>query len=206
MENALFDNFDMLEQVPTDLMTEITVKPTDNGKSILTDIAGHTEDKSIFTSQPEQTPNFGSLNNPQQQPQTQAQRMNAGSLITGDMAVGFLDMALPVLFVLLIEKFNGKKVNKRLLQATSDEKKTIAPVLQNYLNSINFNVDSPLNALLLTVAFIYGTKAVEVLNMPEAVQGVKMPSAFAPQQQQQSKGRNADGSIKKDGRGRPRKN
>lgn len=199
----LFNSFEMLEQIPTELMTEITEPAQEGDFSAISD---HTKLSDTFT--PEQnntglnTPNQPLNNNPEVRPQ----QMNAGNLITGDMAVGFLDMALPVVLVLLIEKAKGVKINKKYFQATADEKKTISPVLQNWLNSVNFNIDNPLNALLLTLAFIYGTKTIEVLNMPEQAAPVRMPN---PHQQEQPKqkatgNRNLDGTIKKDGRGRPR--
>lgn len=189
MENQLFDQLEMLSQVPTELMTEITDQPKES--SLLKDAAKHTETDVIDV-----------LNNPAGQPapeikegykqdwirpemndygkQQQPQKMNAANLITGQMAVSFLDMILPVVCVLLIEKINKKKVNKKWLQATPDEKKILEPVLHNYLLSINFNIDNPLNALLITVAFIYGTKTVEVMNdLPQQPQPVKMPDAFA---------------------------
>lgn len=185
MEQELFNSFEMLEQIPTSLMTEITDKPESSPLSELTD---HTKVDSFAPLQENNPVNNAA--NPFPPNPVQPQQMNAGNLITGDMAVGFLDMAVPVLIVLLIEKFNGQKVNKKYLQATADEKKTIAPVLQNYLNSVNFNVDSPLNALLLTVAFIYGTKTIEILNSPQSPAPVKMPSAFAEQQPREKKKQN----------------
>jgi len=94
-----------------------------------------------------------------------------------------LDMVLPVVCVILIEKINKRKVNKKFLQATPDEKKIIEPVLHNYLMSINFNVDSPLNALLITVAMIYGTKTIEVINnVPQSFTPPATPQPFTKRQ------------------------
>jgi len=198
MKTELFDQIEMLEQVPTDLMTDITVEPAK--ETGLHSAASHTEIKAedtfnSFTEQPQMPGNF---QQPQQQTAAPAagQKLNAGNLITGQTAVGFLDMLLPLICVLVIEKINGSKINKRYLQATPDEKKILEPVLHNYLNSINFNVDTPLNALLITVAMIYGTKTIEVMNVqPERSQPVKMPSAFVGQRVE-TRGRKAGGKNK----------
>lgn len=177
MENSLFDQLKMLEQVPTDLMTEVTEPKTEG----LLSAADHTEIKIEDSFNAGNTPgqSFNTGTTQPGQPQPQSQRINAANLITGTMAVNFLDMLLPVICVLLIEKINGKKTSKKYFQATPDEKKILEPVLHNYLMSINFNIDNPLNALLITVAFIYGTKTVEVLNdLPQQAAPVKMPSPF----------------------------
>jgi len=185
MQNELFDKLEMMEQVPTELMTEVSEPKK---ASTLTGAADHTEIKveDTFNKANDQPSafQFSENQNGQQrtQPQPQPQQINAANLINGQMAVHFLDMLLPVICVLLIEKVNGMKVNKKYLQATPDEKKILEPVLHNYLASINFNVDTPLNALLITVAFIYGTKTVEVLNnVPQfPVQGQRANPFPAP--------------------------
>lgn len=194
MNNQLFDQLEMAEQVPTELMTEITEK-----KSDVINAADHTEIKvedqfnnagpQSFAerpqSQPQPQPGPISYNNNQ----SAGQKINAANLITGQMAVSFLDMLLPVVCVLVIEKINGRKVNKRYLQASADEKKVLEPVLHNYLASIDFNVDTPLNALLITVAFIYGTKTVEALNdMPQAPAGIR-PQPFPQEKKTETRGR-----------------
>jgi len=193
MENTLFNKFDMLEQVPTELMTEITDNP--EIKSNLLDAADHTkitiadnipQDSAWQPNTPgtNQNPANNAANNPQ------PQKMNVANLITGQMAVNFLDMVLPVVCVILIEKINKRKVNKKFLQATLDEKKIIEPVLHNYLMSINFNVDSPLNALLITVAMIYGTKTIEVINnVPQSFTPPAMPQPFKRQTGNETRGR-----------------
>jgi len=123
------------------------------------------------------------------------------------MAVMFLDMLLPALIVALMAKA-GKQVSKSALQATAKEKEIIAPVLQNYLNSINFAVDNPLNALLITLAMIYGTKTVEALNGAKFPAQRTYPTGNGSGGIKESAGNfgfNKDGSPKKDLRGRKRK-
>jgi len=203
MNETLFNQFEMLEQVPTDLMTEVTKQP--NG-SVL-NMADHTKLTTAETIAPTmaETPKISpfaeqaaSNANFASQPQ-QGQQIKAGNLITGQMAVTLLDLILPVACVLLIEKINGRKINKKWLQATADEKKILEPALQNYLNSINFNVESPLNALLITVAMIYGTKTIEVMNTAQsAAPPPQMPQPFQQQQRQKSSLTETRGRHKKD--------
>lgn len=175
---------EILEKVPTELMKEITADIQAEG-SFLSEAGSHT---SITDSKP--------LDKPFMQPEAGSQSLNAGNLITGSMAVGFIDIMLPALIVLISVKM-GKQINKNQLSTTQKERDMISPVLQNYLNSVNFNVDSPLNALLITLAMVYGTKTIEVLNgTPQAPQ--QAPSPLGSMY-------NKDGTIKKDGRGRPKK-
>lgn len=195
MNNQLFDQLEMAEQVPTELMTEITEK-----KSDVINAANHTEIKvedQFNNNGPQQ---FAERQQGQPQPkpgpisynsnQSAGQKINAANLITGQMAVSFLDMLLPVICVLVIEKINGKKINKKYLQASPDEKKVLEPVLHNYLASIDFNVDTPLNALLITVAFIYGTKTVEVLNdLPQNTTPGIRPEPFPKEKGKETRGR-----------------
>ena len=198
--------FDVMDSVPDSMLKEITAPTQATIKEpSLKDAASHTEQNPFdniankeeawdYKQRPE---SYGS-----KLPPVNSQQMNAGNLITGDMAVMFLDMLLPALIVALMAKA-GKQVNKSALQASAKEKEIIAPVLQNYLNSINFSVDNPLNALLITLAMIYGTKTVEALN------GAKFPMQRTYPTGNGSGGIvdnvNKNGTVKKDGRGRPRK-
>lgn len=197
MEKRLFDQLEMAEQVPTELMTEIT-----KNKSDVLGAVDHTEVKAedVFNNLSNQSTGFKNdpssigpemnshYNDLQQKPQ--AQKINAANLITGQMAVSFLDMLLPVICVLIIEKINGRKINKKYLQASPDERKVLEPVLHNYLASIDFNVDTPLNALLITVAFIYGTKTIEVLNdLPQSHAAGVRAEPFPKEKGKETRGR-----------------
>lgn len=209
-EDALFNTMDT---VPDSMLKDITNKDDNYNRNTLgrvgispkepslKDAASHTAQNSFedITDRQNSFDNSFSQNN---LPPVNSQQMNAGNLITGDMAVMFLDMLLPALIVALMAKA-GKQVSKSALQASAKEKEIIAPVLQNYLNSINFAVDNPLNALMITLAMIYGTKTVEALN------GAKFPMQRTYPTGNGSGGIvdsvNKNGTVKKDGRGRPRK-
>jgi hypothetical protein len=113
------------------------------------------------------------------------------------MAVGFIDIIVPVVFVLAFKKLHNKTISKKQIQLTSSEKETIKPVLQNYLDSVNVSIENPLNALIITVGFIYGMKYVEIQN--------ELPNGkFANTNENNIGEPTAQGTIKRDGRGRPK--
>ena len=179
--------FNQMEQVPTELMTEIK---SDNIR--LDDMTGSTgTPPQSFGTQPNTSDVLG-MNNPN----PNATNLNAGNLVTPEMAVAFMDLIIPVIFVLAFKRFHDKTISKKSIQLTSTEKDTLKQPLQNYLNSINFSVDNPLNALLLTLSFIYGMKYIEVQN--EVPNGTFKPGTANIGQP------TAAGTIKRDGRGRPK--
>lgn len=195
-------NFDLLEETPTELLTEVksdTISPdalTGNTGTAINDIYNRPNEAGQqgagFGTGPQAQGGQFNPNNPQ--PQT----MNAGSLINSEMAVAFIDIIVPVVFVLLFKRIHNKTISKKAVTLSSSEKETIKPVLQNYLNSINFSVDNPLNALVLTLGFVYGMKYVEISNqVPNGNFNTATPPANIGEQ-------TAQGTIKKDGRGRPK--
>lgn len=192
------DNFDFskLDSVPTGAMKDITAN------SISEDITANTAsvNESIVNDAGNgHLADFGKYNGQQQQFNQPGQQLKAGNLITGEMAVNFADMIIPTILVMIIKKGMDKTVSKRSFALTSTEKETIKPVLQNYLNSINFTVENPLNALLLTLGMIYGMKVIEVVN--EVPTGKFTPGTPGAENVGQP---TAAGTIKKDGRGRPK--
>ena len=153
--NTLFDEVELFEQTPTTFLKEIKPDEVVNIDSL----TSHTEVKeTLFTPQ---QPNGTAGVIPPSQP---AQNMTVGSIVSSEMAAQLFNIILPAVMVIIIERATKKKVVKQQFEATNKEIEVIKPVLQNYLNSINFTVESPLNALVLTVAVIYGSKAIEALN------------------------------------------
>ena len=100
--------------------------------------------------------------------------------------------------MLLFKRFHNKTINKKSVSLTNSEKDTIKPVLQNYLNSINFSVEKPIDALIITFGFIYGMKYIEIQNdTPTGTFKTSTPPANIGEP-------TAKGTIKIDGRGRPK--
>jgi len=184
-------NFNLLDETPTELMQEIKSDniPTEQ-------ITGNTDTGlNDFNNNNYQQNNFG---NGAQEQQNQSQNLNAGSLITPEIAVSIIDTIIPVLFVLIFKRFHNKNINKKSVSLTNSEKDTIKPVLQNYLNSINFSVEKPIDALIITFGFIYGMKYIEIQNdTPTGNFKTSTPPSNIGEP-------TARGTIKIDGRGRPK--
>lgn len=84
-----------------------------------------------------------------------------GHLLNAKTAIGIVDAVLPAIAVILMQYFMSVKMNKRELQLNESERAIIAVPLQNWLNSVVVDFDSPLNALLITVGAVYGSKFAE---------------------------------------------
>lgn len=123
------------------------------------------------------------------------QTLNIGSLLNAEMSIDLLNVILPVLLVYIIKFATGKDASKKQFEATAQEKQIIAPALQNYLNSINFTVESPLNALLITLAVVYGSKTIEVLT--DTKKGTLKPDFIAPEVTHRSNPNETRGRHKK---------
>lgn len=189
-------NFNQLEQIPTSLMKDIT---SDEIK--LDEMTGNTPsatDAPPVTFTPAQTSGAVPGFDPYAQPGPQSQQLNAGNLISAELAVNLLDQVVPVIFVLIFKKYYNKTVSKKQIQLSAAEKDTIKPVLQNYLNSVNFSVEKPLDALIITFGFIYGMKFIEVNNDTPSGNFKTVSNATGIGEP------TATGSIKRDGRGRPK--
>lgn len=187
-------NFDALESIPSEAMKEIHVTPvsdditkgTETNAQSINEAASNGMDKNLwdtFSPGGNNTINNGF---------NQGTQLNAGSLINADIAISIVNIVVPVALVLLFKKTLNRTVSKNSFALTAAEKDTLKQPLQNYLNSINFQVQNPLNALLLVAGMIYGMKAVEVIN---EVPAGKFPASNPPETK-------VDGSIKKDNRGR----
>lgn len=155
-----FDELNGLKNIPISALTELTeTKPE---KDIFS-LADHTE-----------TGNPGTMPPPPVQKQQQGQRqpitampgnptsITAGQLIPASLAAEMADMIIPVLLVLTLKITTKKEIHKSHFQATPQERAMIEPVLQNYLNSLQVNIDKPINALLTVLACVYGTKVIEI--------------------------------------------
>lgn len=88
------------------------------------------------------------------------QNVSVGGMVDSKFAVNILDALLPALIVLACTK-GGIKVKKTDFELTVKEKETIAPVLQQCLNSLMINFNNPWNALGVSLVVIYGSKTLE---------------------------------------------
>lgn len=104
---------------------------------------------------------------------TVTQPMKLGNSLSGKFAVDMMDSLLPSLAVLLVG-WIGYKMKKVDLQLSADEKKVIIPPMQDYLNSININFNSPLGNLCFALLTVYGSKVVDALPNVEKVNKKKV--------------------------------
>ena len=146
--------FSFLEQTPTEAMKDVTPPqqpPKQEQKANFADITANT---STAQQQLLNAPPF----------QQQSQTINAGSLLNASVMVELVNTIMPALLVMAIKRFAKKNVVKKQFSATVDEKKMLEPIIENYLKSVNFNIQNPFNALMLGLVIVYGMKTIEVLN------------------------------------------
>lgn len=97
-------------------------------------------------------------------------RVVIGSLINGEMATKMFDRGMTLAIVLALRYGFNKEADKSLFALTKDETDLLAPFVTNVLNTIYIDFDNPVNALIVVVAFVYGTKVIEVMatkNLPD---------------------------------------
>lgn len=150
--------FDKFDKIPDSMLTDVTPKEGEPGKdaNTITDAeafaaADHTK------VQP--------LGGPSTGPQpitdiTGKTKVKIGSLFEGKFAVDMMDALLPALLVVLFKKMDIQ-VRKTELQLTESEKRTLAPVVQDCLNTLDLDFSNPWVALAFTAGIIYGSKVIE---------------------------------------------
>lgn len=117
----------------------------------------------------------------------------AAQFINGKTAVALTDIIVPLLLTYLLMTFVKKKVRRSTFQLNAEEKKTLEPILDACLQTLNINFNSPWIALAVVGSTIYGAKFIEVAS-DETIPKIEV-----------SKERGLTVEKKKDGRGRPRK-
>jgi hypothetical protein len=84
-----------------------------------------------------------------------------GNLIGGELAVKLLDIAIPAILVTAIY-YVGYKLEKEKIKLTPEDRKVVAPVLQDALNAIEIDLNNPFANLALVLSIVYGMKLVEL--------------------------------------------
>lgn len=98
--------------------------------------------------------------NPANNMQPPPNSVSLGAMFEGKYAIELIDTMIPALFVAAFYALDVK-LRKSELQLTQKEKDTLTPLMQNYLNSVMLNFNSPLQALLVGFGIIYGSKITE---------------------------------------------
>jgi len=91
-----------------------------------------------------------------------------GGLVGGELGVRLLDAAVPALLVTVIH-FIGYKMDKSKLKLNADDRKVIAPLMQDALNAIEIDFNNPFINLAFGLSVVYGSKLIEEIpNMERA--------------------------------------
>jgi hypothetical protein len=91
---------------------------------------------------------------------TTAKKNRLGKVMSGDFAVNLVDMMLPGIVVLIINRI-GYALDKKDLQLTAKEKEALAPVVQDCLDDINLDFSNPWTNLMVMVGIVYGSKIID---------------------------------------------
>lgn len=158
------NNFELLEQMPESALTNISNNELEKALSH-TETEGASLDIDLNqATQPEPQPmggNFGGFEQQQPQFSTPNTNLNIGEIINPKQATELLDivavMALSITF-----KMAKIPVQKSEIKATAQEKSVIEPIIKKVLDTMNVQFDNPFNALMVTLATVYGSKAVEI--------------------------------------------
>lgn len=161
--NLLFE----FDNVPTDALKDITATPPPPEQE------RPAQDNAAF-------------NEPQIDINAQkSEQVNVGDIISANIVMEVVNIVIPKMIATAVKVIAKKNVTTRQLSATQAEKETIQPVLQNYLDSVHFKL-SPLNALIITLAAVYGSKTIDILNAP--VQSIATNTGLADTRTQAEKG------------------
>jgi hypothetical protein len=201
------NQFELLESLPESSLTNISNNELEKALSHTENEGPSLEFNPMSEPSPEPQPmggNFGAYEQQQQQqppqftsPQT---NLNLGEIISPKQATELLDivavMALSITF-----KFAKIPVQKSEIKATAAEKNTIEPIIKKVLDAMNVQFDNPISALMVALATVYGSKAVEIfVTKNERKKSTESQEAESPVFEDFVLG----APIKK--RGRPRKN
>jgi hypothetical protein len=164
------NQFELLESLPDSALTNISGNELENA---LNHTATEGASLDIDFDQPQNSepqpqpfngqPYTGAEFSQQQPPQfsTPQTNLNLGEIISPKQATELLDivavMALSITF-----KFAKIPVQKSEIKATAAEKNTIEPIIKKVLDAMNVSFDNPFSALMVALATVYGSKAVEI--------------------------------------------
>lgn len=116
-------------------------------------------------------------------------------ILTGKVGITVLDAIIPALLVWLLATMADKKAKASQFTTTAQEKTTLEPIIERCMASLNINFENPWVALAVCASAIYGSKFLAVVTDENTPKIEKKPIMVAE----------PGGAVKKDGRGRPRK-
>jgi len=122
--------------------------------------------------------------------------MNLGAL-PAELVIGAMDSVMPPLMVIGLHALGYKQVTNKVFKLTAGDKAIMTPALEQYLKTVNVRL-SPLEQLLLTVAFVYGGKVLPIV-------ANEKPEKKSTNLNDTNEGASGSSSSSTGKRGRPRK-
>jgi len=154
-----------LEKIPEMMLTEISTpaepaKAPGSAEAEVFNTGEHAKTTTIFDTTGPSAPS-NAPEGPNKAQGAPFSSMTAGQVVTGKTAVNVADFIIPALFAFLA-KTAGYELDKKALKLTREDRELLEPATQDYLNSIDLRL-SPLQALLVAISVVYGSKVVEIL-------------------------------------------
>jgi hypothetical protein len=137
-------------ELPNELLQDITINDLN---STITTNANENESKEIeflFNDN-----NINKDNNNNNNDVAPNNNLNASQLISGENAGAMLNLIMPFILVLTLDKLIGKKCNTENFTLNGEEIKTIAPAIDKVLQTLNVNVTNPYSNLALVLGAVY---------------------------------------------------
>jgi hypothetical protein len=154
------------ETTPSAVLNDITNSPKPETAAEPSAKGSTTIDEVFKANSNTKTTPLSIADNPNGQPTTATQPIAPGSsvalgaMLEGKLAIELIDALIPALFVAALYAVNVK-LRKTDLQLTQKEKEVITPIMQQCLNTIMLNFNSPWTTLAVTMGVIYGSKVTE---------------------------------------------
>ena len=137
--------------IPNELLQDITINELN---STITSNANENESNEIEFLFNENTTNNDNSNTIDNSEKTN-NNLNASQLISGENAGALLNLVMPFVIVLVLDKLLKKKTNTDNFTLNNEEIKTIAPAIDKVLETFNVNVTNPYTNLALVLGAVY---------------------------------------------------
>lgn len=120
----------------------------------------HTKQTGETTSNTDNTDNTGDTGADTPAPSKTDKKNRLGKLMGGTFAVDLVDMLIPSLVVLIVNRV-GYLLEKKDLQLSKSEKEALSPAVQDVLDEIEIDFNNPFVNLGVMLAIVYGSKIID---------------------------------------------
>jgi len=104
--------------------------------------------------------------------ETGTAKKSLSHLVKGKHAVNLLDTILPAVLVFTINLI-GYRVTKDKLKLDKEEKETLTPFVEDWLQAIEIDMNNPHYNLLIGISIVYGSKIIDALPSMKKGRGAK---------------------------------